>query len=412
MEKYSPYLNNISHNQERMTSLLENWANINSWSDNLDGLAKMLTALEAAFAPLEGSVQSIPLPPRIKIDSQGQAINVPNGHALRITKRPTAPIRVFLGGHMDTVYGLNTSFQTATRLDNNTLRGPGVADMKGGLVILLNALEAFEKSPFSSELGWEVLINPDEEIGSSGSEHLFIEAAKRNHIGLLFEPAFPDGSIVTSRKGSANFTLVAKGRAAHAGRDFHAGRNAISAVVRFIASAEALNNPEKGTTINIGYIEGGGPVNIVPDLAICRFNVRMVDPDELPFLREKLHQAVAVSHEFEGISLVLYETVARIPKPFDQKNMYLFSQLQACGKELGCGFEGRSSGGVCDGNILSAAGLPTIDTLGVIGGNIHTIDEYALLDSLTERTSLVTYFLMRLANGEIDINKFKELVTS
>lgn len=408
MQHYTTTFHWIKKHQESMTQQLIEWVNINSWSENPTGLAKMHATIETAFGPLGGEMSSIPLPPLIKIDSKGQIIEHPHGRAFRMTKHRNAPIQVLLGGHMDTVYPQTSPFQQAQLLDKNTLQGPGAADMKGGLIVLLTALKALEKSPFAGKIGWEVLINPDEELGSDGSESLFRQSARHNDLGLLFEPSFPDGAMVTARKGSANFTVVAKGRAAHAGRDFHSGRSAISAIVRFITEAEKLNDHERGITVNVGQVEGGGPVNIVPDLAICRLNLRMVHEEDLEKLRKRLYEIIATGHEHDGISLTLHEQTSRPPKSFNNKNEALFQMIQSCANSLDFSIEGRPSGGVCDGNLLSAEGLPTIDTLGVVGGNIHTTDEYVLLNSLTERTILVTLLLMRLANGELKIDSLKE----
>lgn len=394
MPPINPYLNAIDSDLPQMVDLLQSWANINSGSDNLAGLANMLTSIKAAFSPLQGTIHTLSIPPRTKIDSHGNVLDIPNGQAFHMTKHMKAPIKVLLAGHMDTVFGLESPFQHCERLDQNTLRGPGVADMKGGLIVMLKALETLEKSPFAGKIGWEVLITPDEETGSSGSAPFYVEAAKRNNIGLVFEPALPDGALVSSRKGSANFAVVAKGRAAHVGRDFHVGRNAISSLVRFIVETETLNDSEKGITLNIGHIEGGGPVNIVPDLAICRFNVRINDPKDLLMVRKKLNDAVAIGNSHDGIQLTLHEITSREPKIFDKKHKSLFDALNRCATDLGTPLQYRPSGGVCDGNILSAAGLPTIDTLGVVGGNIHTVNEYMLINSLTERAKLVAYFLM------------------
>ena len=245
MRHYHQHLEWIGTQQQEMVALLESWASINSGTDNLDGLAKDLAALEQEFYHLGGTMQAIPLPPRIRIDAKGQAVEEPTGNALFISKHPKAPIRILLGGHMDTVYPATSAFQEVSHLDMNTMRGPGVADMKGGLVVLLKALDALEQSPFAGKLGWEVLITPDEEVGSQGSKALWIEGAQRHQLALLFEPAFSDGSLVSARKGSANFTVVAKGKAAHAGRDFHSGRNAISAIVRFIVRQKSSSIRKK-----------------------------------------------------------------------------------------------------------------------------------------------------------------------
>src|SRR3989304_2280040 len=136
----------------------------------------------------------------------GKGIRKPLGNALSIRKRSTAPLRIFLGAHMDTVYPADHPFQKAVRVDQNTLRGPGVADSKGGLVVMLKALEALERSPYAQSVGWEVLINPDEELGSPGSAPLLAQAAKNTHLGLVFEPPLPDGALVGARKRPATLT--------------------------------------------------------------------------------------------------------------------------------------------------------------------------------------------------------------
>lgn len=402
MNAYHPYLQFIQSKKEEMISLVESWAKIDSGSENLEGLSQMLQALKNAFSRLGTDLHQIPLPARKKIDEKGQIVEVKTGDALFLSKHPNAPIKVFLGGHMDTVYPPNT-FNKVERVDNETLKGPGVADMKGGLAVMLAALEALENSPYAGKIGWEVLINPDEEVGSSSSEHLFHEGAKRNHIGLIFEPSFSDGSLINARKGSANFTIVAHGRAAHAGRDFYHGRNAIVALSRFILGVETLTNSYRGITVNVGSIIGGGPVNIIPDLAMCRVNIRVTHPEDMELMKDSIQEMVNGSIPPEGFSIDLYEQSIRIPKLFDEKTQALFEALKMCGSDLGLDLKWKESGGVTDGNTLAAEGLPTIDTLGVIGGHIHTADEYMLVNSLAERATLTACFLMKLAAKEIEL---------
>src|SRR5262249_17454996 len=127
----------------------------------------------------------------------------------------------------------------------------GVADAKGGLAVMLIALQAFEQCPWSKNIGWEILINPDEEIGSPGSSELLRQCATSNHVGMVYEPAFADGAIVSQRKGSGNFDLVVRGRAAHAGRDFAQGRNALTAAATAAIALDHLNQSIPNVTINI-----------------------------------------------------------------------------------------------------------------------------------------------------------------
>ncbi len=394
----------ISKQHREMVQLLTTWANINSGTDNVEGLSKMAEQLRGAFAPLDGAFSRISLPARHKINSAGDLISIPQGDALLWRKRPEASKRIFLGGHMDTVFSQYSPFQTTTMVDSKTMRGPGVTDMKGGLVILLYCLLALEQSPFGSSIGWEVLINPDEEVGSPGSSPLFTQSAKRNLLGLLFEPSFPDGNLVSSRKGSANFSLISRGRAAHAGRDFFQGRNAILALAKVLLKTETLTDAKQGITVNVGKIEGGAASNIVPDLAIARVNVRAPEQADLKRITDNLKN-FAQEMTADGIQMTIYEDANTPPKPFDHRVKTLFSAFRTCAEELDLNLACKPSGGSCDGCRLYADGLPNIDTLGAVGGNIHTEEEFIHLDSLVERTRLTTLFLLNLAKGN-----FEELI--
>jgi glutamate carboxypeptidase len=402
MPDYAPYLEHISRQRDPMIDLLALWGDTNSESRNLSGLNKMLSMLEEAFSVLEAEPQRIEL----VAEPWGPAERQQLGKALFLRKRPAAPIRVFLGCHMDTVYPEDHPFQKCELMEGDTLKGPGVADAKGGLMVMLKALEALEKSPWAENLGWEVLISPDEEIGSPGSAALLVEAAHNNHLGLIFEPSLPDGNLVGDRKGSGNYKVTVRGRAAHAGREPHMGRNAINALARFILELNEAS--ENGVTINVGHIEGGGPVNVVPDLAVCRFNVRVMTLEDQVYFEEHVDGLVREFNRLDGISLELEGCFARPPKPLDGKTRRLLGQIAKCGDDLGLSIEWRASGGSCDGNNLAAAGLPTVDSLGVTGGGIHSADEFVSLDSLVERAQLTALLLMKLAAGEIKVEELNE----
>lgn len=401
MSPLSHLCQSIDNQFESMVDLLEKWVCINSWSKNLPGLARMIKTLDEDFSVLQGDIITwISLPPQITIDANGKKVESPLGQALSIRKRPLAPIQVLLAGHMDTVYPPTSPFQSAKKTDPQTLSGPGVADMKGGLVIMLKALETFENLPNIENVGWEVLITPDEEIGSTGSYQIYQEAAKRNRFGLIFEPSFPDGSFASHRKGSSNLTIVARGRSSHAGRDFHMGSSAIYALSSALTKIEQLINFEKGITVNIGKIEGGGPVNIVPELAIGRLNLRAQTRQLMDETKNEIQNILASEELREGIQMELIENYCRLPKLFDTHTIELFNMIKICSESLNLPFSLKESGGVCDGNILSKEGLPTIDSLGAIGGKIHTEEEYAVLPSLVERAKLTALFLLKLAQGE------------
>jgi glutamate carboxypeptidase len=399
MASSAPILAWIDSQGPRMRRLVTEWANINSGSHNVAGLATMCRNLRDAWSPLGGEMTEIALDDEQTIDSSGKILRTPLGKALLIRKHPNAPLRVFLCIHMDTVYPADGEFQTCDLLDANTLRGPGVTDAKGGLAIMLIAVEAIERSPWAEKIGWEVLINPDEEIGSPGSSPLFEHAARRNHLGLLFEPAIGEADLVSERGGSGSFTVVTHGRSAHAGRDPQAGRNAIHAMAEMIVNLNRLTS--EAITINVGKVEGGGPVNVVPDLAICRFNVRVRTPEQQRSVASDIERIVGEIGNRDGLRVELHGGFHRPPKPLDDPTKRLLEATIACGKELGLTLGHRRSGGVSDGNQLAAAGLPNIDSLGPRGGRIHSFDEFLLLDSLTERAKLTALLLMRLASGEI-----------
>jgi glutamate carboxypeptidase len=245
------------------------------------------------------------------------------------------------------------------------------------------------------------LINPDEEVGSPGSAPLLKRSAQFNHVGLIFEPAFPDGSLASGRKGSGYFTAVVRGKAAHAGRDPHAGRNAIRAMADFIQAIDALNGQRDGVTVNPGFVQGGGPVNIVPDLAVLRFNIRTVRPDDEGWAQKELEKAAKRINDRDGFSLQLHGGFVRQPKVLSKANHRLIEMITQCGRDLDMRVEWRHSGGCCDGNNLASAGLPNVDNLGVRGGNIHSDQEYMHLESLTERAKLSALFLMKLSSGDL-----------
>jgi glutamate carboxypeptidase len=392
----------IDAQHDRMVSLVTEWCNINSGSRNIPGLAAMSVALQSAFASLGGEMREIALQPDSLIDPSGGVVASPLGKVLSIRKRTDAPVQILLSIHMDTVYGPEHVFQQVRRIDDRALNGPGVADAKGGLCVMLVALEALDQSPLAAKVGWEVLINPDEELGSPGSAVLLAECAKRNQFGLVFEPAHADGALVGERKGSGNFTVVIRGRSAHAGRDFHQGRNAIHAAAELVVALEEMNRTNPGLIVNVGKIDGGGPTNIVPDLAIVRFNVRLPVHEPAGRVEAQLNSALDRVRRRDGILADLSGGFTSPSRPMDVPTTRLYQRLADIGTEIGLSLTWHASGGVSDANKLAAAGLPVIDTLGPCGGSLHSAQEFLLTDTLTQKAKLTALFMMKLAEGTVD----------
>lgn len=393
IDAFIPYLKWIETQRERMTSLVEQWANINSGSDNLQGLATMLAEARQAYAPLGDLTQDIRLPNRLTITEKGVVESKPSANGLSIIKRASAPLQVFLNGHIDTVYSSHDTFQKCHRDSPDLMIGPGVTDMKGGLVILLLALEALERSPFRSGLGWEVFLCPDEEIGSPSSCYYLQRRAPYFDFGMIVEPQFPDGAFVSARKGSCTFALVAHGKSAHDGRNFHEGINAIAALLRPLQKIQELNRPRSATTINIGTIRGGTATNQVPDVAMARICLRAATQTDLRHYQALLYDIVEEENT-AGARLELHQFTMRRPKSFDSDTQALFNTAKRCAEHLGLPMTWRESGGVSDGNTLEALGLPVIDTMGAAGGGIHTHNEYIDLDKLVPRAQHLALMLM------------------
>ncbi len=402
MNPYTPHLNWIDSQEQNLLFRVQQWVAINSFSLNTKGLEQLLTLLQLSFTILGGEINYVSLPPQNVLGTNGRFYIQPLGKALIIRKRPQAPLQVFLGGHIDTVYFPTSPFQSIEEIKPGIWRGPGVADMKGGIAILLTALEALERSSFATHIGWEILLTPDEEIGSPGSAFLYESAAQRHQCGLIFEPSFPDGAFVSQRKGSATYTIAVQGKAAHVGRDYSQGRSAVFALTRFIHKLEHLINED--LMINVTDLEGKGPVNIVPSFASCRVNLRTSNPNTLQQIPIHL-QKYAKECEQEGIRIEMVQDSFRAPKPFDSYTQKLFEGYAHCAHDLDIPFQTRPTGGVCDGNILARSGLPTLDTAGVIGGALHTLDEYLICSSLVERAKLTALFLFKLASKEIVISR-------
>ncbi|MGH8445727.1 MAG: hydrolase [Solimonas sp.] len=396
-EDYSPHLDWTAAQAPLLRDELLRLANTNSGSFNPRGIRTVAETLAPRFTALGATAQWIDLPAYRSTADNGTERERPIGPALRLRLRPEAPLQIFLGGHLDTVYAADHAFQAAKFVDDDTVHGPGVADLKGGLLAMWLALATLERSPWRERIGWEVLLNPDEEIGSQGSAPLLAEAARRNRFGLVFEPAFADGGLASSRKGSGNFEILVHGRAAHAGRNPEAGRNAIAAAARVIGAINGLQRD--GVTLNPGYVRGGGALNVVPDFCLFKFNVRTQQPSDEPWLQGELDRIIRTQGG-DGIVFELRGGFTRPPKPLNGAQHRLMDWVADCGRALDVPLDFKPTGGCCDGNNLAAYGLPNLDNMGVVGRDIHSEREMMRYSSLAERSRVSALLLMRLASGE------------
>ncbi|MFS0735903.1 hydrolase [Sphingomonas sp. 1P06PA] len=379
-----------------MLAHTETWSAINSGSRNLAGLATMAGLLADACAALPGEVELLDAAPVDAVDGDGRTRPIAHGCNLLLSVRPQAPVQILLTGHMDTVFAPDHPFQALRWMDDGTLNGPGVADMKGGIAVALAALTAVERHPAAARLGYQLLINSDEEVGSAGSAPLIAACAQGKAAALTYEPAaLPDGTLAGARPGSGNFSIVVTGRAAHAGRNPQDGRNAVVAAADLALRLAKAAGPR--LSVNPARIEGGGPNNVVPDHAVLRVNMRPATPEDQARARSHLDAAIAMVAAEHDVAIHCHGGFGRPPKPLTPDAERLFGLVRDCGAALGQAIDWRPSGGVCDGNNIAACGVPVVDTMGVRGGAIHSGEEYLIVESLAERAMLSALVIARIA---------------
>lgn len=383
-----------------MLEQVQAWSAINTGTANLEGLAKQAEMLAEAFSALPGTIELVDPAPVTAIDASGREYSKPHGQHLILRVRPQANRRILLTGHMDTVFPEDHAFQGQQWLDDGTLNGPGVADMKGGIAVMLHALIAAEHSGTISALGYDVMINSDEETGSLASAALIAELAQGKFAALTYEPAaLPDGTLAHARGGTGNYSIIFTGKSAHAGRNPHEGRNAIVAAADLILRLKGMESAD--LTVNPAKLEGGAANNVVPDHAVLRFNIRPKSTEAMDRFERDLADLLAAIEREHEVSIHRHGGVTRPPKPVDARAQALFDLVKSCGAELGQHIGWQSSGGVCDGNNIAACGVPVVDTMGVRGGAIHSSEEFLIVPSLVERAALSALVITRIANGEL-----------
>ena len=404
-------LDRLAKRQEAMLARTIGWSKMNTGSHNTEGLKAFAPLLAEAFAETEAVVELLPTAPIENVKANGEVEGFQSGPVLRAVARPDAPNQVVLTGHYDTVFPEGT-FTEVTDLGGGKYNGPGLCDMKGGICVMLEALKAFEAGPLKDKLGYKVILTPDEEIGNHASNDAIMAAARTAHIGLTFEPCMEDGSFSGARKGSAVWDIIFKGRSAHAGREPEKGRSALMAAAEFAVKIEALTDAREGTTFNIGSIDGGDAVNVVPALCVVRLGARAPDGPSADWAQGEVDRILAEVLKRDGITAHTHGGFYRPPKPRNAAQEKLFGDVAETAKALGIEINFVDTGGVCEGNNVFAAGTPNIDTLGVRGGRIHSAEEFLMADSLSERAGLATLILHRIADGRIDAKAIKALMST
>jgi glutamate carboxypeptidase len=314
--------------------------------------------------------------------------------------------RILLIGHLDTVYPDGTAAERPMRFENRHILGPGVCDMKAGLLIGLYAVRALQQVGFNDFDRIDFFLNTDEEIGSPASHSLYQPTAALADAALVLESARANGDIVSARKGDAVYRIEVRGRQAHAGVEIEKGANAILELTRCIQELSALNGRKPGTTVNVGVVGGGIRPNVVPDQAWAEVDVRFVTVAEGLTLDQTIRQ-IASRPVIPGTHIEITGGIEKNPMEKTASSAYLVDLIRGVGKQLGLSFQDVQTGGTSDGNFISETGIPTLDGLGPIGGRDHSPDEYLDVDSIVSRTALLAGFITEIAAHRNQLNQIK-----
>lgn len=384
----------VDEDLERHVATILELAGHNSGSTNPDGVGAVQRSLAIHLGRRDVSTTITDLDPLRRIDHTGARRAIRSGPVLRGRFRSGCARRVLVMGHADTVFGPDDPFQSVERSDGR-LHGPGVADMKGGLVCLLAALELLERHQLAPDLGIDICVNGDEEVGSLASQAIIADCGRAASAALVLEPRMADGSLARARAGSANLTFSVIGRGAHAGRALAEGRNAVVAAGLLAAALSELDRD--GLGVNVAALHGGEAFNSVPATATLRVNMRSQEPDDLRWALDRADELAADVGAAREVTIERTGGIHRPAKPWTAPSQRLSELVDAVAADLGSTTAWVDTGGVCDGNNLAALGLGVVDTLGVHGSGIHTPEERMDLDRFGEAAALLAGVIHAIA---------------
>ncbi|HBS28713.1 MAG TPA: carboxypeptidase [Phycisphaerales bacterium] len=392
----------IEPRRDEMIADLARFVAIPTGRNHAPGLDEFRALVTARLEALGARTESFPgdsKPSWLSDEGNPGPSSSPLPVSVACTRDAPGTPRILLAGHLDTVFDPRGSFQRLTIApDGRTATGPGVVDMKGGILIALVALESLAQC--GVDLPWTFFLNSDEETGTYHSASALRRLSPRYAYGIALEPALPGGALAIERKGSGQFMIESRGLAAHAGRDFFAGESAVYALAAVLTRVASMSDQDRGLTVNVGPLKGGEAANIVPDYAAAWGNVRFPDPRGADELAASLDALATAPDDMPSITV--RRSFNRPAKPITPAAERLALTARRCAESLGQSLPFAATGGVCDGNIMQDAGLPTIDSMGVRGGGLHTSGEWIELDSLTERALLLAVLLEHLARAGTD----------
>ena len=380
------YLPTLQSHQAELLSRLQLLVNIDSGTGQSEGVEQIMQYLLAWVSDLGFTVSMHPT------EQYG-----PN---LVASRRGKGHVRLLVVGHVDTVYARGAAITRPFQIRDGLASGPGIIDMKSGLLMGIYAVKALIDTNFEEYGEITFLFNNDEEVGSPGSTSLFREIAPRIDIALVLEPSRSAEVITRARKGADKYVMDVTGVPAHSGAEPHRGRSAVIELAHKMIAVHQLNSMFPGVTFNVTRISSSEPLNVVPDAARCHISVRAYDEHGLNLAYETLEHIVSGS-VVPGTHTRLARTRGRAPYIATPEVLRLVEEAQQEGQALGLTIVAESKGGVSDANSLVGVGIPTLDSLGPVGGGMHDLNrEYLRIDSLPVRGALLAGLIHRLSLSE------------
>lgn len=375
--------NDAQQYQGDALKLLERLVNIDSGSGYEAGLNQVSDIAIAELKKLGASIEKVP---------NGAA----GGSHVLATLKGTGKARILLMAHMDTVFKEGTAAERPFRIQDGRAYGPGVMDDKGGIVAGIYALKVLDNLKFKDYAQITFLLDASEETGSEIATELIKKTAKAHDVTLNLEPGRPADGLVVWRKGSATALVEVKGKAAHAGVAPELGRNAAMEAAHQILQLGKLGDEAKKTTINFTVLKAGDRTNVIPDQAIAKADVRAAVPEEFDRIEKDLAR-VSANKLIADTEVKTTLQRGLPPMPQTEKSDALVAMAQGIYGELGRKLTIEGSGGAADSSLSAGVGTPTLDGFGIVGGNIHTPEEYAEVESVAPRIYLLARMIMELS---------------
>lgn len=372
-------------NLEVYLSELEYLVNIDSGSDDIDGLNKMADFFSEKFAGLGWKVKNFDFAPN-------------GGRCVICTNRDAEHYDLMLIGHLDTVFPRGTSEKRPFRIEGNVAYGPGVCDMKHGCLLMYHLMKELP-SEINDKLNIVVVFNPDEEIGSHKSKAVYEDYARRSEYAYIYEASSTIGARCVKRKGACGLSADFYGKAGHCGSVFANGaKSAVSEMARWIVALDALQSREKGTMVNVGVANGGTKRNIVADRATIKTSIRYSDPTEVERVNAVIEKLLAESEE-HGIRVEVSRS-SKLPLVPSEKAEKYIKHLEELTRAHGFDYSFDERGGLSDANIIAQFGAICIDGMGPSGTKAHCDEEYMLIDSVIPSFDYSNLLIKDLADNK------------